>query len=149
MESHLITSHRAVIYPDRNSKDISKRFHKAGPSARLCLEYDPEEIAQLYADRKLAMKYDTTRKFIDVLVNEGGELRMGDISRRICVVRRSSPKTSPNTFEPVSPEYVPPFVVEPISVLVRHQLLVQLWSWEEQDRTKTIEHLSWAQVLAG
>jgi hypothetical protein len=130
MQSHVMTSCRAVLYPDRKFENISERFDNAGPSARLCLEYTSTQITRFYAARNAGIKWDTTQRVIAALLNENEQrLRIGDISHQLCVVRRSDSETSP-------------FTVEPISAFVRHRLLAQLWRWKEQDRVDMIERFS-------
>ena len=123
-----MTSCRAVLYPDQ-SEDISERFDKAGPSARHCLEFTSTEISTFYAHRDTAIKWDTADRMATTLLDEKGQLRIGDLSHQLCVVRRSDSERLG-------------FTVEPISAFVRHQLLSQLWQWEEEDHLKMIKHFS-------
>ena len=121
---------RAILYPDRTSEDISRRFNNAGPSARFCLKYSTSEIIQFYATRDVGITLDTPQHLVAALLDEKDQLlRIGDISHRLCVVRRSNLETSP-------------FIVEPISAFIRHRLLTQLWEWKEQDRIDMIERFS-------
>ena len=114
MQSHVMTCCRAVLYPGRTSEDISERFDNAGPSARHCLEFTSLEITRFYADREEWIKRGLNQSMIAALLDEKERSRIGEISHRLCVVRRSDSDAWPYT-------------VEPISAFIRHRLLSQLW----------------------
>ena len=124
-----MTSCRAVLYPNRNFEDISERFDNAGPTARYCLEFTSLEITRLYANRDSGIKWDTPQRMIDALLDDKERLRIGEISHWLCVVRRVNSGDCQYT-------------VEPISTIVRHRLLSQLWRWEETDRLGMIKRFS-------
>lgn len=126
MESHVMTACRAELYPDQEPDDISKRFDNAGPSARYCLQFTNSEISHFYASRDAGIKWDTTQHMVAALLDEKEHLRIGEISHRLCVVRRSDSKDSPYTIAPISPH-------------IRHRLLSQLWQWEDTDRRDMIK----------
>jgi hypothetical protein len=130
MQGHVMTCCRAVLYPSRTPGEISERFGNAGPSARLCLEYTSKQISAFYVARDAKVEWDTPPHFLSSLVDDhDGKLRIGDISHKLCVVRRSSSSSSSE------------FTVEPISASIRRRLLVQLWKWQEQDHIDMIQRL--------
>jgi hypothetical protein len=129
MLTHL-TFCRAVLYPELTPEEISKRFDNAGPSARYCLEYSNDELESFYARRDPGIDVSTPQDWVNALLDDEGRLlRIDNISRRLCVVRHSDS-------EPSS------FTAEPISAVVRRRLLIQLWRWNEQDRSNMIERFS-------
>jgi len=120
----------AKLFPKRKSEDISERFDNAGPSARHCLAFSSLEITEFYANRDTKVKWDTTQRTVAALLGDEEEhLGIGEISHRLCVVRRSDSEPSSYT-------------IEPISAYVRHRLLSQLWLWEETDRLDMIKRFS-------
>jgi len=120
----------AVLYPERTSIDISERFDNAGPSARLCLAFSSSNIKQFYISRDIGINFDTTQGLVATLLDEKGQrLRIGEISHKLCVIRRSDSETGP-------------FVVGPISPFIRDRLITQLWKWREQDRIEMIQRFT-------
>ncbi|PVF98988.1 hypothetical protein CPB86DRAFT_796921 [Serendipita vermifera] len=127
----------AVLYPDRTYEEISERFGNAGPSARLCLGYTSEQISAFYVAWDAELEWDTPQGLLSTLVdNKDGLLRIGDISQRLCVIRRSSSR-------------IWKYTVEPISASIRRRILSQLWKWKEQDRIAMIERLSGVPGIGG
>lgn len=110
MQNLVMTLYRSELYVDRSVEDISERFSNAGPSARLCLALNNVEIERFYTDRELVINFNVTKDLIAKLLNKDQKLRIGDISHRICVIRRSTCRNSG-------------FVVEPISELIRRRLI--------------------------
>ncbi|KAF8797681.1 hypothetical protein BYT27DRAFT_7125029 [Phlegmacium glaucopus] len=119
----------ATLYLGCKLEDISERLDNAGPSARLCLRYSQAQILDFYANRDASINFDTSRYMVTAFFNQDQQLRIGDVSHRLCVVRRSDSGSVP-------------FILEPISAFIRHRLLTQLWYWEEQDRADMVKQFS-------
>lgn len=113
---------RKKLYEDRSDEEIFKRYHNAGPTARLCLQYTSAELVRFYYERDSRIEFRTARHLLIALLEaKQHRLRIDDIFNKICLVRRSDTADSS-------------FVIGLISPVVRHKLLVQAWKWDRNDR---------------
>jgi hypothetical protein len=132
-----LTFCRAVLYPELTPEEISKRFDNAGPSARHCLAFTPDEIEAFYSTRDLGIDVDTPQRLVSaVLDDKKNALRIGEVSHRLCVVRREGQKPSS-------------FTVGPISAVVRNLLLGQMRKWEDADSIDMIKRFSRVPAAGG
>ncbi|KAF8513912.1 hypothetical protein BU17DRAFT_94947 [Hysterangium stoloniferum] len=120
----------AQLYPDRKLEDIRERYHKAGPSAQLCLAFDPVAIQDFYDSRALLIDNTTTAEALGKLVQESRALLMDQFSHQICVIRRSHHNIMHS------------YTVAPVTDTVRQQLVIQIWTFEQNDVLKMLQHLT-------
>ena len=98
-----MTPPRSVDYPRVTPDEIAKRFDDAGPTARYCLEFSVMEIDAFYTNRDSAINMDTAKGMVDALLDHRShKLRIGDVSHRLCVVRRSNSDVIQFTVEPIA-----------------------------------------------
>jgi hypothetical protein len=107
---------RARLYPRRELTDIRERFHNAGPTARLCLEWDPVTIEWFYKTRDARIEKIVTAELFEEVINAIENLHGGDdVFHLICLVYRSDPHKMHS------------YAVDPITRSVGRRLRNQLW----------------------
>ncbi|KAF8521912.1 hypothetical protein BU17DRAFT_87462 [Hysterangium stoloniferum] len=107
--------------------DLRERYHNAGPSALLCLTFNSAAIQQFYNSREQRMENATTESLQKLMF--GSPLLTDEFTHQICVIRRSDYNS------------VYFYTVGPATDVVRRQLLIKIWTFEQNGVLKMLRRL--------
>ncbi|KAF8518633.1 hypothetical protein BU17DRAFT_90687 [Hysterangium stoloniferum] len=124
------------LYPNRDLDDIRERFYNAGPSPRLCFEYDLIDIDDFYRDRTVWINASTAHSLAK-LIDDSGQLRMDEVSHSICVIKR------PNRSN------LRAYVICPVTLTVRRELRTQVVRFKEKQILDLLQRFSRVPTAGG